>query len=142
MVVVMVVAMLALGPRRLPEIARQAGRAMREFRRAAAELRSTIDKAIEETPVTDVTDDPTPAEKSAVASSLAKAPSNAASAPESQPESGLVPANVQQPIRAFTLTPAQDAEPIPSTDGMDSARHHPPDDDVSGHPSTTPSRPA
>jgi TatA/E family protein of Tat protein translocase len=42
-VILMVVALLVFGPDRLPELGRRLGRAMREFRRASDEFRSTIE---------------------------------------------------------------------------------------------------
>jgi sec-independent protein translocase protein TatA len=40
--VVLVVALLVFGPNRLPDMARQAGRAMREFRRVQGDLRAEL----------------------------------------------------------------------------------------------------
>ena len=47
-VVVVAVALIVLGPRRLPGMARQLGRALREFRRATNELRYSIDEVTDE----------------------------------------------------------------------------------------------
>ncbi len=44
LVVIVVVALIALGPRRLPELARQAGRIIRELRRTANDLRRSLDE--------------------------------------------------------------------------------------------------
>jgi sec-independent protein translocase protein TatB len=48
LLVVLVVALLVLGPKRLPEIARSLGRGMAEFRRASTELRSSLTAPLEE----------------------------------------------------------------------------------------------
>jgi Tat protein translocase TatB subunit len=48
LLVVLVVALLVLGPRRLPEIARSLGRGMAEFRRASNDLRATLSASLEE----------------------------------------------------------------------------------------------
>jgi sec-independent protein translocase protein TatA len=48
LIVILVVALLVLGPKRLPEVARSLGRGMAEFRRASSELRSTLTSAVEE----------------------------------------------------------------------------------------------
>mgnify|MGYP001568658590 CR=1 FL=1 len=58
-IVIVVVALLVLGPRRLPELARQFGRAMREVRRAAHELQVNLDEA---TRAVDVRPPPQPPE--------------------------------------------------------------------------------
>ena len=44
-VVVLLVALLVLGPSKLPKLARQLGRGMREFRRAASEFQATRSEA-------------------------------------------------------------------------------------------------
>src|SRR3970040_1523171 len=43
LLLILVVALLVFGPRRLPELGRALGRAMREFRRATEEFRSTVE---------------------------------------------------------------------------------------------------
>jgi Tat protein translocase TatB subunit len=48
LMVVLVVALLVLGPKRLPEIARSLGRGMAEFRRASNELRSSLSASLED----------------------------------------------------------------------------------------------
>jgi sec-independent protein translocase protein TatB len=48
LIVVMVVALLVFGPKRLPELARSLGRGMAEFRRASSDLRQTLQEV--ETP--------------------------------------------------------------------------------------------
>jgi TatA/E family protein of Tat protein translocase len=51
LLVILVVALLVLGPKRLPEVARSLGRGMAEFRRASNELRQTLTAPLEEPPV-------------------------------------------------------------------------------------------
>jgi Tat protein translocase TatB subunit len=48
LLVIMVIALLVLGPKRLPEVARSLGRGMSEFRRASSELRNTLTQSVEE----------------------------------------------------------------------------------------------
>ncbi len=43
LLLIFVIALLVFGPQRLPELGRALGRAMREFRRASEEFRSTIE---------------------------------------------------------------------------------------------------
>jgi Tat protein translocase TatB subunit len=50
LLVVLVVALLVLGPKRLPEIARSLGRGMAEFRRASNELRASLSASIDDEP--------------------------------------------------------------------------------------------
>ena len=50
LLIIVAVALLVLGPKRLPEIARSLGRGMAEFRRASTELRNTLSAPLEEPP--------------------------------------------------------------------------------------------
>jgi len=50
LLVILVVALLVLGPKRLPEIARSLGRGMAEFRRASNEFTRTLSASIDEPP--------------------------------------------------------------------------------------------
>jgi Tat protein translocase TatB subunit len=43
LLVIFVIALLVLGPKRLPEIARALGRGVREFRKATAEIKESVD---------------------------------------------------------------------------------------------------
>lgn len=43
LLLILVIALLVFGPKRLPELGRAVGRAMREFRRASDEFRSTVE---------------------------------------------------------------------------------------------------
>jgi TatA/E family protein of Tat protein translocase len=45
LIVIMVIALLVFGPKRLPELARSLGRGMAEFRRASSDLRQTLQEA-------------------------------------------------------------------------------------------------
>ena len=50
LLVILVVALIVLGPKRLPEIARSLGRGMAEFRKASNEFTRTLSASIEEPP--------------------------------------------------------------------------------------------
>jgi sec-independent protein translocase protein TatA len=50
LLVIIVLALIIFGPRRLPEIGRTVGKGMREFRRAASEIRSEISQELDEEP--------------------------------------------------------------------------------------------
>jgi TatA/E family protein of Tat protein translocase len=46
MIVILVLALILFGPRKLPELGRSLGRSIGEFKRASNELRSTLDEEI------------------------------------------------------------------------------------------------
>ena len=50
LILILVVALLVLGPKKLPEIARSLGRGMAEFRRASNEFTRTLSASLEEPP--------------------------------------------------------------------------------------------
>ena len=53
--IILLIALIVFGPRRLPEMGRTIGRSLREFRRAASELRADIEA--------DLDDEPAPVER-------------------------------------------------------------------------------
>ena len=53
-VLILLLALIIFGPRRLPEMGRTVGRSLKEFRRAAADLRAELDVELEEEPLAGV----------------------------------------------------------------------------------------
>ncbi len=49
LIVIFLVALIFLGPKKIPEIAKSLGKALREFRNASSDLKEEIEKEIEET---------------------------------------------------------------------------------------------
>ena len=47
LIVIFVIALVVFGPRRLPELGRSLGRTIAEFKRASAELQSTLEREVE-----------------------------------------------------------------------------------------------
>lgn len=84
MLVIGVLALLVFGPSKLPELGRMVGRAMREFRRASDEFRSTVETNLHMNDLDPPPPDPLPATPSEPA--VATLPSeNEPVAPESAP---------------------------------------------------------
>ena len=46
LIIIMVIALIIFGPRKLPELGRSLGRSLQEFKRASNELKSTLDEEI------------------------------------------------------------------------------------------------
>ena len=53
LLIILAVALLILGPKKLPELARSLGRGMAEFRRASSELQKTVSAPLDEPSHTD-----------------------------------------------------------------------------------------
>jgi sec-independent protein translocase protein TatB len=79
MLVIGVLALLVFGPSKLPELGRMVGRAMREFRRASDEFRSTVETNLH----INEPDPPPPMPSYAPIGEPAVAPSEVANAPAS-----------------------------------------------------------
>ena len=74
LILILVVALLVLGPKKLPEMARSLGRGMAEFRRASNEFTRTLSASLEEPP-------PAPPTTPAKGPADAKLPTEPAPAP-------------------------------------------------------------
>jgi TatA/E family protein of Tat protein translocase len=46
LIIIMVIALIIFGPRKLPELGRSLGRSLSEFKRASNELKNTLDEEI------------------------------------------------------------------------------------------------
>jgi len=85
LILILVVALLVFGPRRLPELGRAMGRAMREFRRATEEFRSTVETNLhinEPDPVVTPAAEAKPTEPAPAAPPLGEPGADGLSAPE------------------------------------------------------------
>lgn len=94
LILIFVIALLVFGPKNLPQLGRSLGRAMREFRRASDEFRSTIETNLqinEPDPVPSLAPDPAPAEAPS-GTSGAQALSDAVLDPHAPVEVGTVEA--------------------------------------------------
>jgi TatA/E family protein of Tat protein translocase len=71
LIVIMVIALIIFGPRKLPELGRSLGRSLNEFKRASNELKHTLDEEIriEEQRTTEQQKAPETARPTAVTSS-------------------------------------------------------------------------
>jgi TatA/E family protein of Tat protein translocase len=61
LIVVGVIALIVFGPNKLPDMARNLGRALHELRRTASDVRSEIASGLDEVAVEDEPDTPEPA---------------------------------------------------------------------------------
>ena len=77
LMVILIVALLVVGPSRLPEVGRSVGRGLREFRKAQDEVRATLQTAL--------ADEPPPARVNLPAPAVDAAPENVESSTENAP---------------------------------------------------------
>lgn len=69
LIIIFVVALLVFGPKRLPELGRSLGRGLSEFRRASSELKSSIEREIQQAEIEQVLAEKPGAEKPSVPNS-------------------------------------------------------------------------
>ena len=86
LVLIFVIALIVFGPKNLPQLGRSLGRAMREFRRASDEFRSTIETNLK-------INEPDPMPEPAAQPAQPETAAPAATAVEALPDSALDPYN-------------------------------------------------
>jgi Tat protein translocase TatB subunit len=93
LLVILAVALIVLGPKRLPEIARTLGKAMAEFRKATSGLSEELEnaRAMLEEEARKATEPPLANRITAAAGSEPKSPVPAAEGPQGQPKGGDAP---------------------------------------------------
>jgi TatA/E family protein of Tat protein translocase len=109
LIVIMVVALLVFGPKRLPELARSLGRGMAEFRRASSDLRQTLHEA---EPPADILKPPETPSQSIAPSTAPSETAGVPPAPPATPTETAEPAEPAEPTPtvAATAPPASPAE--------------------------------
>jgi TatA/E family protein of Tat protein translocase len=114
LLLILVIALIIFGPRKLPDIGKSMGRMMAEFRRASNEFKRTIEDEVEAekmtptptpTPTTNPTTDTPPAGYDPVTES--SAPATTAPTPDPTPDPTPTPASPEEP------TVSRDAVPTP-----------------------------
>ena len=88
LLVILVIGLLVLGPKRLPELARSLGRGLAEFRRASTEMRKEFLDVTEETRIDPFEDEARgpKTDAPAVPAALAEPPATVAPEPAPKPE--------------------------------------------------------
>jgi sec-independent protein translocase protein TatA len=59
-ILILIIALIVVGPKKLPEMARSLGKGLREFRRATSEVRDSLNLGLDDEPVIDPPSPPTP----------------------------------------------------------------------------------
>ncbi len=124
--VILVIALLVFGPEKMPEIARQVGKGMREFKRVQQHLRSELRDVVAEFDAPSATESPGsdplpmfPPKDDAVAPDAALPPSPDPVSPEAMNSDPIEPQPLSPPPPDLApppdLTPA---DPPPPTDAM------------------------
>jgi Tat protein translocase TatB subunit len=88
LLLIFVVALLVVGPKRLPEVGRMLARAMRELRRASHEVRSTIETNLNLDVSALGPSSPEPAPSEPSSPTAAEVPPSVLSTPETEPDTG------------------------------------------------------
>lgn len=111
MLIILVVALIFFGPKRLPDLAKTLGKGIAEFKKASEEVRKGIDDAVKEESAEEA---PKPPED---LSAYGKAPGSATATEESSPASGTPQDNPpEEPATAAGAPPtAEDAAPGTAT---------------------------
>jgi len=110
LLLIMVIALLVFGPYKLPELGRALGRALREFRRASDEFRSTIETNL------NLTEEPSwvsPIVPTVTDSPVAEAAPDPAVAPGSDAGGEAVAPAADSGASRPAITPTAESEPAP-----------------------------
>ena len=100
MLVIGVIALLVFGPSKLPELGRMFGRAMREFRRASDEFRSTVETNLHINDLDPVIAPPSPSSAEPTATSTLPSESEATRAEPASTSSTAVATEISEPFCA------------------------------------------
>jgi Tat protein translocase TatB subunit len=110
-IVILLVALLVLGPNKLPEAARQIGRVMGELRKVTTGFQRELQDALKDT------DTPSPAPRSTPASTALSTPVDEPSAQAGA--NGAAPATLQDAVAQIPPAPALAGEDLSPAPGID-----------------------
>jgi TatA/E family protein of Tat protein translocase len=92
LVIILVIALLILGPGRLPDVGASLGKSIREFRKASSDVQEAVNVNVDTTPIP-----PAAAAPAAAAPATAAAPTPVAEAPAPAPAAEPAPADPSDP---------------------------------------------
>lgn len=104
LIIVLVIALLVIGPRRLPEMGNAVGKTIREFRKASTDINEAATLEPEAKPTPAASTPPAPVAESE------PAPEAASAVPASTAPASVTPANTTEPAQPTDAAPAA-AEP-------------------------------
>jgi sec-independent protein translocase protein TatA len=113
LVIVLVIALLVFGPKKLPEMGRSLGKGIREFRQATSGIKDELDLGLNEPVETPAVTAGTtePAQSEPIAAATVAAAAVTATAPETEGSAAGAPAEPGEPAPVdFTPPPANDPE--------------------------------
>jgi sec-independent protein translocase protein TatB len=105
LIIIIVVALLVLGPKKLPDLARSAGKALREFRKATEGIRQTVEQEFYKLD-----------QDVGVSESLLDAPQEPAPLDAAAPATTGLAASHPKPAESVPATPSPSATPDPTGD--------------------------
>lgn len=111
LIFILLVALLVLGPKRLPEVGKSLGRGLRDFRQA-------ISGEGDDNPITDFLGNSTVQDVPSAPAPAPAATAQAAPAPESSQAASPVPAAPVEPVDAEVVPTATESAPAPEPAGV------------------------
>ena len=115
LIIILIVALVAFGPQKLPELSRTVGKALAEFRRRSTELRSAFEEEMREL-------ERHTSEIEAQGRELVEAPAEPATLADSTGGSGVTDPQLDAPPHVVPRTPGSD-EPSPGEKAVDDDSH-------------------
>lgn len=104
MVIILVIALIVFGPRKLPELGRSLGKSLGEFKRASNELRNTLDEEIR-------VEERRPPKAAAPKTGPAAAPPSGDAPGATEPESPGTPPSTAAPEPGTVAAPTPEPHP-------------------------------
>ncbi len=82
LIVILLLALIVFGPKRLPEVGRTVGKSLREFRRASSDIRDELERGLNDDEIHPSATSSSPAAPASPASPVSQAPAPPVTPPE------------------------------------------------------------